>query len=217
MSMYEARQNKEKVSRRIDAAGNGMTKQKKTIGIMQCLRSKVPDYEKKIHYQTILYAELDGIPVGENGIFMSTGSDAHAEVNLIQTLNKLGKNSGHLIIYLSSSPCSSTYCTRRGEGEGCQEKLEELKERGFQIEIHADHLYQPQELRQVESKNGFPSGFCSASSAMQSSVPIDFSRVPKFFMGYLEHSNTSVAQFSRIGRYSVPTDCKSVGTEYKDL
>lgn len=45
--MYEARQRKEKVSRRIDAAGNGMTKQKKTIGIMQCLRSKVPDYDKK--------------------------------------------------------------------------------------------------------------------------------------------------------------------------
>ncbi len=203
--MYEARQNKGKVSR-IVSQSSMQLKNKNTIKYnnlfnfytKQFLREKVKNYDEIIRYQTVLYATLDGKPVGtDGGIFKSEGPDKHAEDNLILYLRHThfpGK--GDLIIYLSTSPCSSTFGTRKGEGEGCLEKLEELSTMVSSIHIYADHLYQPQALRQIESQEGLHSGFCSACSVLSSSLPFDIHRCPKSFKDSFEPSDVDVAQLT---------------------
>lgn len=210
--MYEARQYKDRVSRRID--GSGLARQNRTIGLIQRLREKVKNYDELIRNQTVLYATLNGEAVGDNeGVFVSTGSQNHAEDNLLNTLRDKKVNGGNLIIFLSSSPCSSILGTKKGEGEGCMEKLEALENDGFHVEIHADHLYQPQELRQVEAQNGFNSGYCSASSAAVSPIAMDFSHIPKTFVGALKHNGESVAQLITYENLHNPLSLHSVNTE----
>ncbi|MFT4113331.1 hypothetical protein [Silvibacterium sp.] len=53
---------------------------------------------------------------------------------------------------LTASPCSSTYGTcKKGDMDGCAERLVELAGRGFKIEVHADHYYQPKGVRGAKS------------------------------------------------------------------
>ncbi len=137
------------------------------------------NYKKKLRTTVILYAELGGAPVGDNnGIFETTRGN-HAEENLIAYLAEAGINSGELVIYLSTSPCSSEFGTRTDGEEGCQEKLETLNTGDFNVTVHADHLYQPKATGAMERENGYPTGFSSASALASAPMDMDVSHASR--------------------------------------
>lgn len=111
---------------------------------------------------TVLSAELDGVDLG---LFKSYGGK-HAEDTLIAYLKGRKIKSGKLKINLSTSPCSSTFGTSKKE-EGCQEELEALGGT-FDIEVIADHPYQPKGIADAKSK--------SIEAAESSSISISFSK-----------------------------------------
>ncbi|GAA3591912.1 DUF4157 domain-containing protein [Flavivirga amylovorans] len=137
-------------------------------------------YRKATMTTVFLYAEFNGKPVGANGLF-KTEKGNHAEENLIAYIIKLGLENGNLVVYLSTSPCSSTFCTRDDGKKGCQERLEGLKkDRNISIKVHADHLYQPQALASQESEfEKGAKGLSSYSSAATSAFEMTFSSLPK--------------------------------------
>lgn len=137
--MYETRPNKEKVSRRIDGEAikvRNTVKMNKNVAI-QKVKNKFAENHTSFSegYQTGLYAEhtngKDVFPV-----IAWNSTTGHAEENLLTYLNQNKRTGGDLRIWLSTSPCSSTY----GTGTGCQEKLEKC---GMNVNVTADHYYQP--------------------------------------------------------------------------
>jgi hypothetical protein len=134
-------------------------------------------YRKKTMTTVFLYAEFDGKPIG----IFQTQKGQHAEENLIEYIAKQGLQDGNLVVYLSTSPCSSVFCTREDGKKGCQERLEILeKKRNISIKVHADHLYQPQFLASQESEfEKGAKGFSSYSSAVTSTFDMTFSSLPK--------------------------------------
>ena len=153
-------------------------------------------YKALLRSTVYLYAELDGTPVGENGIFKSDNK-GHAEDSLIRALNEAGATQGSLVVYLSTSPCSSTFGTRDDGNDGCQEKLESLNGLGFKVNVKADHLYQPQAIGEAERDSSWPTGFSSYSAAATSGFGITLSHLPKNFQDNKLQDNGSVAQLAR--------------------
>lgn len=143
--------------------------------LMDKMKVDKPTYMKKTMSTVYLYAEFDGTPLG----IFSTTSGKHAEENLIAEIERLNLGNGTLVVYLSTSPCSSCFGTREDGQSGCQERLEGLASRGIRVVVHADHLYQPKNTGQMEREIGMPTGFSSLSSAYSSPFEMDFSRLPK--------------------------------------
>lgn len=127
-----------------------------------------------------LYAELDGKPIGHNGIFM-TSKENHAEENLIKYIYAEDLRGKNLTIWLTTSPCSSTFGTRDDGHSGCQEQLERLaNERALNLNAYCDHLYQPADLKSLESADVKGSGGMSSyASASTSRFNIKFHHLPK--------------------------------------
>jgi hypothetical protein len=145
--------------------------------LMKKLGYNKEQYRKATMTTVFLYAEFNGIPIG----IFKTEKGNHAEENLIEHIVKLGMKNGNLVVYLSTSPCSSIFCTREDGQKGCQERLEELKKnRNISIKVHADHLYQPQALASQESEfEKGAKGYSSYSSAATSAFEMTFSSLPK--------------------------------------
>ena len=168
--------------------------------IMDKAKLSKSTYTARLRSTVILYAELNGKPVGTDGVFMSSSS-GHAEDALIAALGDEAK--GSLVIWLSASPCSSTFSTRKDEDEdedGCQEKLEKLNSKTLSVEVRADHLYQPKDLGGSETDNGYATGFSSASAAVTSAFPLSVSHASKAVQNSisgLEIRNDKVAQLRR--------------------
>ncbi|HEX3043289.1 MAG TPA: DUF4157 domain-containing protein [Bacillota bacterium] len=135
-------------------------------------------YQEMRRYAVYLYAEFKGNSVG---IFKTEGGK-HAEENLIDCINKLKPKKGDkLTIWLSTSPCSSIFLTRKGKGKGCMELLEDLqKTTGIEIKVYAANLYLNQELRGVESdykkELGMGQGLHSLSAVLASSLDIEYEK-----------------------------------------
>lgn len=153
------------------------------------------EYRAKLRSTVILYAEINGNPVGKDGCFMTSGSN-HAEDNLIAKLNELKISTGDLKIWLSTTPCSSNFGTRKDDcSEGCQEKLQKLHNPPtFTVEVAADHLYQPKELADVERDEGFKTAFSSASVTYTSTYPLSVYKQPAWTENSLKSTNEDVAQ-----------------------
>lgn len=133
--------------------------------------------EQKLKLRTTvyLYAELDGNPVGSNGVFNST-TGAHAEQNLLNYLTSMKLTGQTLKIWLTASPCSETF----GTGTGCNEALEKYQsDTGTNVEVEAAHLYQPKTIQSMEVSNGYPSGFVSHGVASSSAVDTKIAHLPK--------------------------------------
>jgi len=166
--------------------------------IMDKAKLSKSTYTARLRSTVILYAELNGKPVGTDGVFMSSSS-GHAEDALIAALGDEAK--GSLVIWLSASPCSSTFSTRKDEDEdGCQEKLEKLNSKTLSVEVRADHLYQPKDLGGSETDHGYATGFSSASAAVTSAFPLSVSHASKAVQNSisgLEIRNDKVAQLRR--------------------
>lgn len=131
---------------------------------------------KKLTMNTVyLYAEYDGHSLG----VFKTENSKHAEENLIDYMKSKNLSGGKLVVYLSTSPCSSVFCTRTDGSEGCQERLEEFaSDSKVELKVHADHLYQPQALASQEA-DFLTKGVSSFSSAATSAFDITFSKLPK--------------------------------------
>lgn len=166
------------ISRRIGIVRNKEDLKDRSI---QCLMDKMgvdeATYKRKTMSKVYLFAQTDE---QELGIFATT-RDKHAEENLIDYIRSHEIRGKNLTVYLSTSPCSSTFGTREDGKPGCQEKLEELKELGFTLSVRPDHLYQPQSIGVMERSIGFSTGLSSYSSAITSPFDIKFSRLPKSF------------------------------------
>lgn len=148
--MYEARQNKEKVSRVISAGGG--TRQRLNINkdmVIQNVKDKFAESDKHFDegYMTGLYAEHKNSENDTNvfSVIAWSSDTGHAEENLLSFLAQNGRTKGFLKIWLSTSPCSSKY----GTGKGCQEMLESC---GMTVEVVADHYYQPRRTGLESSK-----------------------------------------------------------------
>lgn len=148
------------------------------------------EYKTKARNQVIVWATYDGKELGP--FFTSPGK--HAEDNLINDIIKQDIKGEHLKIYISTSPCSSTYGTSK-KNEGCHERIErELKHRFGDLHIYCDHLYQPKDVGIMERENSFPTGFSSFSSAISSDVPIYMSKLPRNLSEETLHTDVKVAQ-----------------------
>jgi Domain of unknown function (DUF4157)/APOBEC-like N-terminal domain len=137
------------------------------------------DYRNKCRSTVFLYAEFNGKQVGAgNGVYQTTKYD-HAEANLISDITASKLQNGNLVIWLSTSPCSSIFGSRDDSEQGCQEKLEALcKSHNIKLTVKADHLYQPKEVAAMEREQGYPAGYSSFSAAVSSSYKISFHHVP---------------------------------------
>ncbi|MFN6337409.1 MAG: hypothetical protein ACK41W_01580 [Cyanobacteriota bacterium] len=145
--------------------------------LMKKMEMNKEDYQKKTRTTVFLYAELDNKPLG---VFQSTPA-GHAEENLITKIKEKNLKKGSLTIYLSTTPCSSTFCTRDDGKLGCQERLKILKNSGFSVVVKADHLYQPRSTGEGKGNSGFPMGFSAFSAAMNSDFSVSVSHLPKDF------------------------------------
>lgn len=182
------------ISRRIGIVRNKEDLKDRSI---QCLMDKMrvdeTTYKKMTMSKVYLFAQTDE---EELGIFATT-RDKHAEENLIDYIRSHPIRGRNLTVFLSTSPCSSTFGTREDGKPGCQEKLEELEELGFTLSVRPDHLYQPSSIGVMERSIGFPAGLSSYSSAITSSFDIKFSHLPKsFHEDQLIDTGGSVAQLS---------------------
>lgn len=148
------------------------------------------EYRNKTRNQVIVWATYDRKELGP--FFTSPGN--HAEDNLINDIIKQDIKGKHLKIYISTSPCSSTYGTSK-KNEGCQERIEsELKPRFKDLHIYCDHLYQPKDVGIMERENSFPTGFSSFSSAISSGFPMYLSKLPRNLNDEVLLTNIQVAQ-----------------------
>ena len=134
---------------------------------IQCLMDKFSmdeiQYRNTLRSTVLLYAELNGVPVGPDGGRFKTTRFLHAEENLITYLSAPSVPSGgSLVVYLSTSPCSSDFGTKKDDSEGCIEKLNKLKSK-FSLSVKADHVYQPKELGEQE-RDLFGTGYTGMSS-----------------------------------------------------
>jgi len=157
------------------------------------------NYRSKLRSTVILYAEIEGKPVGTDGVFKTSGSN-HAEDNLIAKLKESNISTGNLNIWLSTSPCSSVFGTRKDDcSEGCQEILEKLHTPPtFNVKVLADHLYQPKDLATVERAEDFKTGFSSASVAHTSKFPMSVHKQPAWTEGSLSSTKENVAQLKAL-------------------
>lgn len=184
MSMYEARQNKEKVNRTIGSSIG--VKQynfnnysiRNTIQMLKdtCLNQNGmvgmsdDEYKRRCRSTVFLFAEL--VYNGTNlypGMFTNT-SKKHAEENLLEYLQEQNVTEGTLNIKLSTSCCSSTFgTTKEPERVGCLEQLEAYNRNNpnLTINIESDHLYQPQHVQ--NSKD------CSEAAVLSSDLNIGIS------------------------------------------
>ncbi len=164
--------------------------------IMKKLGLEKDAYRKKTMSTVYLFATFDGKDLG----IFHTEKVGHAEEMLVAKIKELGLKDGKLVIYLSTSPCSSTFGTRDDGHLGCHEHLESLSERGITVDVRADHLYQPQMIGAMERESGFPTGFSSFSAAASSSFDISFSHLPKSFQDsdMVDDSEGPVAQLKSI-------------------
>lgn len=173
--MYEARQNKEKVSRRIEKGNikaRNIVKMKKSV-VIQNVKDKFAENDTSFNegFQTGLYAEHnDGTDIFP--VIAWNSKSGHAEENLLSCLEQNNRTGGDLSIWLSTSPCSSTY----GTGTGCQEKLEDC---GMNVKVTADHYYQPKGTGLEHPKQA------SIEAAKNSSIPIEIKE------GTLQLSNST--------------------------
>lgn len=160
---------------------------KATRSPVQLIRKKMglseDEYRTKLRTTVYLYAEYNGEPLGNNNGIFQTQSGSHAEENLISYIEGRSLTGGTLMVYLSTSPCSSQYGTRDDGKEGCQEKLEKLKNYGITVNVEADHLYQKKDTGESERNSDWPTGFSSVAAAFSSSFNIKVSKLPKSFTG----------------------------------
>jgi hypothetical protein len=165
--------------------------------ILKKLNLTPDEYKKQMMTTVFLYAELDGQSLGT---FRSNNGN-HAEDNLIAKINEMKskgelKNPKKLVIYLSTSPCSSVYGTCKEAGrKGCQEKLQELQKKlSLTIEVKADHLYQTLSTGEGMKNSGFPMGLSSFSAAANSEFPVSVSHLPNALDYEKMLANENVAQ-----------------------
>lgn len=152
-----------------------VTKQYQIVNSKNCSRVIQP-IKKKFQeagvsfnpgFQTGLYAEYSYKGISDCVVAWNS-KGCHAEENLINYLESKKYKSGDLVIYLSTSPCSSKYKT----GTGCLEKLEKLKKGGMNIRVVADHYYQPKGLGLAHPKSS------SVEAAKDSDVIINIDKGP---------------------------------------
>lgn len=181
--MYEARQNKEKVCRRFDGCGMKRHYMKGcNSNIIQRLRYIYLNTSENIRNDEEKFKQLCRNMVflcaylNYNGSILNLGmftntNKKHAEENLLDYLKEQMVTEGTLDIYMSTSPCSSTFGTTKEEDRiGCLELLENYLEenKGLEMNIYPDHPYQPKHIMM--------SKFCSESAMYSSFINFDDSQ-----------------------------------------
>lgn len=166
--MYEARQRKEKVSRRIDGGGRGNRIDKKLYqfmidkyaankNIFEPLMGKFPynNIPQALRYRTIAYASFNGINLGESFSTASWGSSDHAEDAILDVVegliskcpfNMLNGQNESLWNQLQESVNEDKenvldLYISASPCERCAERIRELAERGVRINITYHNLY----------------------------------------------------------------------------